>query len=180
MKYLNISVLLVFVFLVSCENETNNQINTNNDKVSVQVQENFSDSLGILPLINEAHTYYSNKNFEKALETFFKVYELDNKNLHTLINIGNIYYDLNKHTDAIDFYKKALEIDPNNINVRCDLATCIGMSGNPEQAIELLKENVALNSTHAQSHYNMAVFYEKLGKKDESASEMAIYTSLVK
>ncbi len=183
------------LFVLSCSNETNTKTEElNSTPVNpVTPDENSflndipsmekaveADSLNIEKRLNLAHTYYSNKELDKALEQFIKVYDMDQKNLHALINIGNIYYDLNKNAEAINYYKKALEIDKNNLNVRCDMATCMGMSGNLTEAIKVLKENIALNNSHAQSHYNLSVFLEKSGNKEEAEKERSIFNSLSK
>ena len=82
------------------------------------------DSLNIELRMTIAANYYSIKEYNKAVDHFLIVNEIDKKNLPALISLGNLYYDTQQNDKAIEFYERALELDHENLNVRCDMATC--------------------------------------------------------
>lgn len=175
MKKLSILIVISLTVLFSNCNSKPEIKSESNKSSNNEVIENKSD---FESLIATANNYYNIKNGEMALEYYLKAYEIDSTNILLLINVGNVYFDIQQFSNAIHFYAKALEIDKSNQNVRCDMATCIGYSGNLEEAIKVLDENIQINNSHAQSHYNKAVFLEKLGKKVEAEKEIAIYNTL--
>ena len=137
-----------------------------------------TDSLNDPIRINLAANYYFNKEYDKAIFHFLKVYYHDNKNLKSLVALGNLYYDSQQYENAIKFYQKSLAIDSSNVGVRCDMATCYLNNDKPETAMKLLKENIKMNYNHAQSHHNLSVVYDKLKMTKESEKELTIFNQL--
>lgn len=127
-----------------------------------------------------ATNYYAGKQFDKAIGHLLKVYRNNSKNMEVLITLGNVYYDAEQYKEAVNFYEKALSLDNKNTNVRCDLATCYLNLKNPDKACTLLKTNIEMDHNHAQSHHNLSVVYNQLGKTKEAEEEMNIFNKLTR
>jgi tetratricopeptide (TPR) repeat protein len=138
-----------------------------------------TDSLNTSVRLKLAAYYYTNQEFDKALNNNLIVIRIDKDNLAAIFNLGNIYYDTQQYKQAIVYYEKFLEKDNKNSNVRCDLATCYMNLNNTDKAISLLRENIKLDNKHPQSHYNLSVILKQTGKSAEADEEMKIYTNLI-
>jgi tetratricopeptide (TPR) repeat protein len=138
-----------------------------------------ADSLNTDVRLRLAAYFYSLKDLEKAMFHNLIVNRIDSNNMAAVFNLGNIYYDLQQNEQAIRYYERFLKFDHGNCNVRCDLATCYMRLNDNETAVSLLQENIRINRSHPQSHYNLSVFLKEKGKLKEAEKEMAIYNSLV-
>jgi tetratricopeptide (TPR) repeat protein len=96
----------------------------------------------IAAIINIGRSYQSMEepDYNKALEYFLKVYNLDHTNYYNLLLTGDCYLKLTpEHFEkAFEFYKKAFDIDANNINLLKAMANCI--SNLPDLAIDLCED----------------------------------------
>jgi len=85
--------------------------------------------------------------------------------------LGNLYFDANMPDEAITHYEAALKIKPDDAHVLTDLATMKREAGKPEEAVELLKHVVQVDSTIEQAWFNMGVIYSFDLKDQKSAME---------
>ena len=67
---------------------------------------------------NMGSIYLKQNNFEKALESYSKILELDSDNIMALNNMGLINIKLNNFENALEYYNKVLHLDPNNTKVK--------------------------------------------------------------
>ena len=137
-----------------------------------------SDSLNTELHYALAINYYSEKQFEKAIEHLLFVCRVDHKNTEAMITLGNIYYDAEQNDKAIETYEKILLLDNKNVNVRCDLATSYLNNKEIQKSFRLLTENIEMSPDHAQSHHNLSVVYSQMGKTKEAEAEMKIFNKL--
>lgn len=183
MKFLLLIIFCFTLVLFSCNNyEQSDLLKRDLPVDSIAVKEKLleTDSLN-LPLREElAVIYYNKNNLDKAIYHFIKLCQKDTDNTVALITLGNIYYDSRQFSNAVDYYEKALKYDSLNTNIRCDLATCYLNINNPEKALELLKTNLTIDNNHVQSHYNLSIVYNILGKNKESVKESDIYKKITK
>lgn len=154
--------------------------NSDNKKTAAAAEEPLTeDSSDVDLMIARGSAYYGEKEYQKAINQFLAVYEIDKENLEIIISLGNAYYDSQQNIKAIEFYEKALEFNANNLSVRCDMATCYSRVGMAGKAIEINKKTIEMDFTHAQSHHNLAVFLKRTGKEKEAQEEMRIYNQLI-
>ena len=73
--------------------------------------------------------------------------------------LGNVYFDANRWQDARDWYEKALQISSGDPNILTDLAVVYRNLGDPQRAIELLDQAIAVRADHWQAWYNKVVVY---------------------
>jgi tetratricopeptide (TPR) repeat protein len=66
---------------------------------------------------DSALIYYSNSNYEKALEIYLSFVDDNYLSSELYYNIGNCYYKLDKITESILWYERALIHNPSNENI---------------------------------------------------------------
>jgi tetratricopeptide (TPR) repeat protein len=183
-KYLCAGLFMLGLLTEACHSNegTLNESKTGDQKTadpfSTLENQLHADSTNLNIRLMLASKYYAAGQLAKAASQFSRAYEQDQKNLIALTNLGNIAYDSNQDDKAIGYYEKEIALDPANLNVRCDLATCYARINKLNNAIEILRQNIKIDSLHQKSHYNLAVILQKKGETKESGEEMKIYTAL--
>jgi len=189
-NHFNLIILFLIITVSSCRSDIQ-KTSANPDKDSTNVSEVFTtdsfmfyenilenDSLNTNLHLALATNYYTEKQFDKAIEHLIFVCRIDETNAEAFITLGNIYYDTEKNEQAITAYEKALTLDGKNVDVRCDLATSYLNIKNTEKSIQLLKYNINIAPEHAQSHHNLSVIYSQIGKAKEAETELKIFNKL--
>lgn len=74
--------------------------------------------------------------------------------------MGNVFFDAGRWADARDWYEKSLQASPGDPNVLTDLAVVYRNLKQPQRALELLDQAIALDSGHWQALYNKVVVYQ--------------------
>jgi cytochrome c-type biogenesis protein CcmH/NrfG len=83
----------------------------------------------------------------------------DSTNYDAWVALGNLYFDDQKPAEAIAYYEGALKLRSGDPNVMTDLATMKRALGKPSEAVDLLKQVVAKDSTMGQAWFNLGVIY---------------------
>jgi len=82
---------------------------------------NLSNALDLETLSDSAETYYSQGEYQKALDEYNEIIEKGYESGRLYFNIGNAYYKLNKINDAILNYERAKILLPNNKDIEFNL-----------------------------------------------------------
>ncbi|NCS87113.1 MAG: tetratricopeptide repeat protein, partial [Ignavibacteria bacterium] len=72
--------------------------------------------------MNDANNYYQNKQYEKAIEKYNSILELNFESPALYYNLGNAYFRTNQIGKSILNYERALKLDPNNEDLQYNLA----------------------------------------------------------
>jgi cytochrome c-type biogenesis protein CcmH/NrfG len=83
----------------------------------------------------------------------------DSTNVDAWVALGNLYFDDQKPDQAIQYYEGALRLKPGDPNVMTDLATMKRAVGQADEAVKLLEQVVAKDSTLGQAWFNLGVIY---------------------
>lgn len=70
--------------------------------------------------------------------------------------------------------RRALEINPNLYEARITLGRTLVAEGHAEESIEHLRRAAELAPKNPEPHYQLAIAYRRLGRKDEAAAESII------
>ncbi len=92
-----------------------------------------------------AWIYAKEKQFDKAVQTYLKVIELNPTAYAAYNNLGNIMFLTNNMQKAIEFYKKSIEINPNQIDARLNLGIAYYYQGKLNLAAEQFNEVLKLD-----------------------------------
>lgn len=109
---------------------------------------------------------------EGALRAYRDILTRDPRNLQAAVSAANILYDGQRYAEAIPLYERAFTLDPSDINVSTDLGTALWYSGRPDEALAQYEKSLALNTTHAQTLFNVGIVKSE-GKRDHGGAVAA-------
>ena len=90
---------------------------------SIKTQEQLpADKKTIAYYIDNGMSYYKTGNYDKAIEAWSKIADIDKKNTTALNNIGSAFMMKHQVDDAIALFKQAIEYEPNNQLAKNNLA----------------------------------------------------------
>lgn len=76
----------------------------------------------IKQLWNEANTFYSTHEYEKALESYLELESREGVSASLYYNIGNCYFKLGELAESIIYYNRALRLSPSNSDIEHNLS----------------------------------------------------------
>jgi cytochrome c-type biogenesis protein CcmH/NrfG len=83
----------------------------------------------------------------------------DSTNYDAWVALGNLYFDDQKPAEAVQYYEGALRLRAGDANIMTDLATMKRALGKSGEAVEILKQVLAKDSTMGQAWFNLGVMY---------------------
>jgi tetratricopeptide (TPR) repeat protein len=111
-----------------------------------------------------SQTFYSLKNFGKAMEYANRAIAINPKCWLCYQALGNIYDDSGKPEEAIAQYKKAMEIVPNSGRPAYNYAVTLSHLKRDQEAIGALQDAVKLDPGYASAHYLLGRLLAKNGE----------------
>jgi tetratricopeptide (TPR) repeat protein len=89
---------------------------------------------------------------------------------------ANEYFAARNYAQAADYYRRLLAFDPDNADVRNNLALTLEYLGRPDEALELLTDNVARYPEHQRSWLTLGFVNRQSG--DVAAAREALATAV--
>jgi len=83
----------------------------------------------------------------------------DSTNYGAWVALGNAFYDANMPEESVEHYEQALALQPGDVGVMTDLSTMKRALGQPEKAVDILRQVVAIDSTFEQAWFNLGVIH---------------------
>ena len=111
---------------------------------------------------------YDSKNYERAIEYYDKIIEIDIRNANAWNNKGNALCNLRRYDEAIRCYDKALEIDPEYANAWNNKGVALGNLGRYDEAIRCYDKALEIDPEYANAWNNKGVALGNLGRYDEA------------
>ena len=109
----------------------------------------------------------------KAILSFRKVLNLDDRNVVATYNLALCYAKLKRWKEAEEGFKATLLLAPEDAQPQLDLGRVYLLQGDLDAAARTLKSLVAMNATSAEGHYLLSQVYQAKGMKAEAESELA-------
>jgi len=139
------------------------------------IDESWRTSIGKIDALDQMGRYREALNLAERTAKYFRTSSKPFWEAKIFANAGNIYQHLGQYDQALKYYQKAYPILSNEkpgdgYILRFNQATSYLCSGNPENAVELLKscrdyfEKQNLSSFLARTHYNIAYGFYLKGK----------------
>jgi len=119
-------------------------------------------------LHNYSFTLLLNKDYQKALENFKKLYSISIKqeDKKVIFGIGKCYLMLGNYDEALKYYYKGIKIDPSNLSALLDIAIIYEKKGKIEKAKEIL--NYLIEKEYQPAFVFLGNIYFKNGNYDIS------------
>ena len=113
-------------------------------------------------LSKQAVAFYSDNNFNKALEILLQIDER-HKTPQDWLLLGNIYEEKGEKQNAVYMYQKAIVVNKKYYKAYYNLANLFLEDENYNIAIEHYKKAISLNKSNPYLYYNLACAYIKNG-----------------
>ncbi len=127
----------------------------------------YSKALALLTLKNHIG---SEKNFEKALEAFDSLLEINPQDTVAWQYRGNILRYMDRPEEALEAFERSLAYDPDNVSARYFKGITLGYLNMPEQALEAFGGVLERDAGHEGALYYSGLALKQLGKYTEAAS----------
>lgn len=101
----------------------------------------------------------------RALVHADRAVQLAPTNERVLVGRGVVLDRLNRHADAQASYRAALKIEPRSVAGRSDLALSLAMTGNYDEALEILEPIARSADASPQDRQNLAFIYGLKGDR---------------
>jgi tetratricopeptide (TPR) repeat protein len=88
------------------------------------------------------------------------------------IRLGVSYFYSKDYSAAIAAYDKAIELDPTNVVVLDLKGYCLLRAGDPQEAIGVLKQAIAVKPTYVWAHYDLALAHWAGGDESSAIAEV--------
>lgn len=126
-----------------------------------------------LALLNLKNPIGSEKNFEKALEAFDALLEINSQDTVAWQYRGNILRYLDRPDEALEAFERALAFDPDNVSARYFKGLTLGYLNLPEQALEVFGGVLERDAEHAGALYYSGLALNQLGRHIEAVSALS-------
>jgi tetratricopeptide (TPR) repeat protein len=77
--------------------------------------------------------------------------------------------------DSIVYLRQALVRDPAFADAKVKLAVALANQQPPDEPLRLLKEAVETDPHNAEGHYRLALLLTKMGRREESEEQFALF-----
>src|SRR5215831_8359714 len=140
----------------------------------IQISKN---ELLLKELLLKGNEFYYNKEYDKAIECYDKILEIDSKYIDAWYNKGLSFDNLEKYYEAIECYDKILEIDPKDAGTWDRKASSLGFLGKHNEAIECYDKVLEIdpkvygwdrNESVRYVSYRKGLTFNRLGKYNEA------------
>lgn len=127
-----------------------------------------------ITLCNLGNAYYALGKYEKALETFEKSYNIDNKYTPTLSGYASSLEALGKYEEAIRFLEEYLTIKQSNIDAWKRLYNLI-CEDDDQKSMDILKRIVEMDPTSSYYMSALLVLLDNSGRQAELSEYLTFY-----
>lgn len=133
------------------------------------------DLIWIVKALDEGKNYASQKNYQKAEETFLKIIKANPENYPALIQYGTLLREQGKIDEAFSIFKKAKDLNPYYIHSRFNLGTLYFEKGDLSQAEKEFLKIIEILPSFSEPHFYLVMIYLKRGeiKKAKDIMEKA-------
>lgn len=121
-------------------------------------------------------TYYSQKEYDKAIEAYLNAIALNPSNDDAYNNIGLTYSSQKEYSKAIEAYQKALELNHKNDIVYHNFGNVHSYRKEYSKAIECYQKALELNPKSDDTYYTLGLVY---GKQEEYSKAIENYQKAI-
>ena len=127
----------------------------------------------IKKLFSEGRKYFNNGEYQKAIEYYNKILELDVNYSDAYNNRGLAYDNLGEHLKAIEDHNKSIELDPNASDAYYNRGITYANLGKNLKAIEDYTEAIRIDPNDSDAYNNSGLTYFEQSKYEEAIKNIA-------
>jgi tetratricopeptide (TPR) repeat protein len=115
---------------------------------------------------------------QTAIQLYEEILGIDPGYAPAYINLGTIHFHLRQFARAEELYRQATEVDPGYVLAFFDLGNVLDELQRQDESIVAYCRAITLAPRFADAHYNLALAYERQGKKRQSLRYWQAYLKL--
>lgn len=119
-------------------------------------------------LYRVGHDYFAKARYDKAVEAYQKLLEIDSLLVDARVNLGIAYQKLGRMAEAIEAFQTAIRIDSTFIPTYHNLALAHAAQGNFQAAYDEMEKALRLEPGAADTYRLLAFFYSQQGHYDQA------------
>ena len=127
---------------------------------------------------NIGNTYFAEENYEKAIESYMKVYEKDQTRSDIIAAIANAYNNMGKKPEAAEWYAKIPIDEIRDVDTAYNAGISMYNSGNPRDAIKYFQKAVEINPSFAEGYYQLGMASVASSKNDDALAAFKKFLEL--
>ncbi|OGL43713.1 MAG: hypothetical protein A2161_13400 [Candidatus Schekmanbacteria bacterium RBG_13_48_7] len=129
--------------------------NIENEKLKVEPKlRDPKDMVEVIDLFSVGKTYMEESRYEKGIEIFVKVLELDPQNRKAYQIVGDAYFKLTRFDEALKAYETSLKFEPDTM-VFNNIGAVYQKKLEYEKAIAAFKQAIQLNPLNQEAFINL-------------------------
>jgi tetratricopeptide (TPR) repeat protein len=194
-------LVLLLVFSTACEKQRESQKTAENPPPETESESSYMGSTLFDQVMKKtletpdspdawyhlADLYYRNSLYEKAIDAFAKVVELDPDRGYVYSKMGSAYNRLGRPAEAIAAFQKAVELLPKPSVEYNNIGVAYGKLGKYKEEAEALLKALEIRPRYATARVNLGITYlrlndleaamkqyEELQQIDKTASELLL------
>jgi len=119
-------------------------------------------------MFEEANLLLRYKEYDEACKIYSELIKENSQSLELHNNFGLALFYLDRFDEAIEQFKKAIEIDNNFALPYANIGLVYLNKGEYSKAEEFLLKALEIEPQNPETHYNLAVTYYRIQKKEEA------------
>jgi tetratricopeptide (TPR) repeat protein len=115
---------------------------------------------------------------QTAIQLYEEILGIDPDYAPAYINLGTIHFHLRQFERAEELYRRATEVDSAYVLAFFDLGNVLDELQRQDESIVAYLRAISLAPRFADAHYNLALAYERKGKRRQSLRNWQAYLKL--
>ena len=149
-----------------------------NDFVDTEPIQAGGDQTELHRLFREAVFWRNIDEYEKAVQIFRQLVEMNPKNAHYHYALGVSLHDIRRYEEALEEKQQAIKQEPENAQYHDSLSVTLHEMGRYEEALKETQRAIELEPENAQYHDSLGATLHKMGRYEEALKETQRATEL--
>jgi tetratricopeptide (TPR) repeat protein len=119
-----------------------------------------------------------NNNFDKSIQCFSEVLQLDPEHKLALVSRGSAYLKVNSIAEAVKDFDRAIDVDPNYARAYHLRGIAKEKNGEDESALVDISQAIDLDPEYGAAYQSRATLYAKMGNEDLAMEDIEMVQHL--
>ncbi len=148
------------------------QLHRSADALTAYARAHSLDPRSVDVLVNRAALYFGQNQYDLARQDLNAALRLNPNQPDALTNLGLLLARQAKPAEALPYLDRALTIRPTEPIYQNNKAYALLLLGRNAEALPLLQQSLRSDDQNAETHRNMALYYQHQGQRDKAAAEL--------